>query len=81
MGCGASSGAVAASAGEETVQRSPVSRMNTEEMRADTGEYSGWQGDTFSPAVRAAKAARQGSGNPNDISAPRDVVPAAEGQG
>jgi hypothetical protein len=42
-------------------------------LRAETTEFSGWQDDTFSPAVAAVKAAR----NPNDISAPQDAVPAA----
>lgn len=58
------------------MQRSPALRMDTEQMRASEEEFSGWQDDTFSPAVAAAKAARQGGGNPNDISAPRDGTPA-----
>ena len=80
MGCGASSPVVVAetvAAGEETVQRSPIARMDTKQMQADADEFSGWQGDTFTPALRAAKA-RQSCGNPNDISAPRDEVPAVK---
>ncbi len=64
-------------AGDETVQRSPIARMDTKQMQADVDEFSGWQGGTFTPAVRAAKASRQ-SGNPNDISAPRGEAPAVK---
>ncbi len=80
MGCGASSPVATAASGEETVQRSPIARMDTKQMQAEVGEFSGWQDDTFSPAVRAAKASRQSGENPNDISASREDVPAAEKQ-
>ena len=75
MGCGASTAATAsvpAAGGDEVEQRSPGS-VDRKVLRAETTEFSGWQDDTFSPAVAAVKAAR----NPNDISAPQDAVPAA----
>lgn len=85
MGCGASSatgdsGAGAAVDTRSDPKRSPVSAAigrDRQVLRADTGEFSGWQGDTFSPAVAEVKAARR---NPNDISAPRDAVP-GDGEG
>ena len=85
MGCGASSAdREGAAGGEDVVQRSPMARVDAKEMVAPADEFSGWQEDTFSPKARAAKDARappngfsMGTRNPNDISAPRDAVPAA----
>ena len=78
MGCGASSAAVQPDNSASLESRadptaSPVSTATGRDrqlLRADTEDFAGWQGDTFSPAVAEAKAARR---NPNDISAPRGV--------